>query len=455
MTARAAATVARAWAWLYTLGLARELRTERRAELDSDLWEQARDAAAAGRSPAHPVHEALLTLARVLLGVPADLSWRAEHASAGGLAAAPLRLALALLHGGERLAGWVERRGLPGLTFALAGLYGLLGLAVIVTIPVNDDANVTPAQLFALGLIALAAAAALLAGARRRRRPRAGAALIVGRSGVMGLALWPTVVAPLAAVLVSYSAVRRAGGPRAFAPARLLRLARSSPSAASEPTRAGLRAGLADRKVSSYNAGTMIPKFVWMPPDLIARLAERIDDDSHGVRRAVLCGAQLGLLGAIVGRVWMRLISEQQVFSVPGTLFIVIVVSGFGALAGWAFAVRRRPRGRIRRWLFRVLALVPFLGMGPFVVFFLGNLVYAVTSGRGWRRLVRWPLLGLGALLAGFWTLVFISQNPDGTGWAAALLYLAIGYLLFVSLRFALDPAGTRARLNGDAVLEV
>jgi hypothetical protein len=199
----------------------------------------------------------------------------------------------------------------------------------------------------------------------------------------------------------------------------------------------------------------MIPRFVWLPPELIARLAEGIDDDPHGVRRAVLRGAQLGLFGAIVGRVWMRLISEQQVFSLPGTLLILIVVSGFGALAGWAFAVRRRPRGRIRRWLFRFLAFVPFLGMGPFVVFFLGNFVYAVTSGRGWRRLVRWPLLALGALLSGFWTLVFVTQNPEGLGWASAVLYLAVGYLLFVSLRLALDPAGTRMHRDSATVLEV
>ena len=245
MTARTAATVARAWAWLYTLGLARELRAERRAELDSDLWEQTRDAARRGRSPVRPMREALLTLARVLLGVPADLSWRAEHVSATGLAAAPLRLAFALLRAAERLAGWTERRGLPGLTFALGGLYALLGLAVIVTIPVSDDPTATPAQRFAFGLIALAAATALLAGARRRRRrPREGAALIVGGSGVMGLVLWPTALAPLAAALVSYSALRRAGGPRAFTPSRLPGLGVTGHGPAA----------VAKRKVASYNA---------------------------------------------------------------------------------------------------------------------------------------------------------------------------------------------------------
>ena len=49
----------------------------------------------------------------------------------------------------------------------------------------------------------------------------------------------------------------------------------------------------------------------------------------------MLVGAQLGLAWAIVGRIWMRLISEEQVFSPVGTLLILLVVSGFGAAAGY------------------------------------------------------------------------------------------------------------------------
>ena len=170
------------------------------------------------------------------------------------------------------------------------------------------------------------------------------------------------------------------------------------------------------------------------------------------MRLAVLRGAQLGLLWAIVGRVWMRLLSEQEIFSVGGTILIFLVVSGFGALAGYAFAVRRRPtgagaRGRARRWLVRFFAFVPFLGMGPFAVFFAGNFLYALVSAHGgWRRLVRWPLAVLGALFSAFWTLVFISQNPEGPGWASAVLYLGLGYLLFVALRFAFSPGAAQPR---------
>ena len=86
----------------------------------------------------------------------------------------------------------------------------------------------------------------------------------------------------------------------------------------------------------------MLPRAVWIPSELIARLARLVDQRPDGVRRAVLRGAQLGLLWAILGRIWMRQISDDPTFSVPGTVFILVVVSGFGALAGYAFAVRRR-----------------------------------------------------------------------------------------------------------------
>ena len=313
----------RGWAWLYTFGLATSLRGERRSEIDSDLWEQ-RDAAQghgiAGR------RLALATLARCLLGIPADLSWRAEQSRATGLPGAALRSVVMLLRVAERLAGWIDRRGLPGLTLLLGGLYALLGLVVIVTIPINDGAEATAGQLFAFGLICEAAAATIIFGSRRiEARPLLGATLICIAAGFMDLVLIATVVAPLATLLVVSSALRRGfAGRRGRAPQGL----------------SGVRA--ANRKLSSYYAG-MLPRAFWIPPELIARAAAAIDDDAHGVRRAVLRGVQLGLLWAIVGRIWMRQISDEQIFSVGGTLFILIVVSGFGAAAGYAFAVRRPP----------------------------------------------------------------------------------------------------------------
>ena len=198
----------RHWVWLYTLGLTAALRSERREEIDSDLWEQREAGRARGLASARI---AASTLGRCLLGMPADLSWRAEQSRATGLPGAALRLLLGVLRAIERVAAWVERRGLPGLTVVLGGLYALLGLVVIVTIPINDGADSTPGQLFAFGLISLAAATAIVAGSRRiEERPLLGATLIGAGAGFMGLVLFATIVAPLVTAAVLFSAVGRA-----------------------------------------------------------------------------------------------------------------------------------------------------------------------------------------------------------------------------------------------------
>ena len=78
MTPLAAANaVVRAWTRLYTTRLPVVSRDLRRAEIDSDLWEFERDAARSDLAPA------LHVLARLLLGIPDDLSWRASHVSLG------------------------------------------------------------------------------------------------------------------------------------------------------------------------------------------------------------------------------------------------------------------------------------------------------------------------------------------------------------------------------------
>ena len=177
-------------------------------------------------------------------------------------------------------------------------------------------------------------------------------------------------------------------------------------------------------------------------PAVIARCRRAVDADRHGVRRAMLFGAALGLLWAMPARLWMRLITDQEpVFSIGGTLFIFIVVSGFGAAAGYAFAVRPRVfPGRIRRWSSRGLAFVPFAAMGPGLIFFggLAPLALAITR-RGWRRRYRIALYGAGGLLLTFATLVMTSA-----GAIATLIFVFLSYLLFLSLRFALEPAAPR-----------
>jgi hypothetical protein len=65
----------RAWVAIYTKGLPAELRDARRAEIDSDLWEQRQ---VAGLDDEPPGETALQLFARLLLGIPSDITWRAQ-----------------------------------------------------------------------------------------------------------------------------------------------------------------------------------------------------------------------------------------------------------------------------------------------------------------------------------------------------------------------------------------
>ena len=126
------AALVRFWVRCYASGLPGDLRDERQAEVDSDLWEHSNDSVTGHSTVSGEI------LARGLLGAPADLSWRLERSR---LAMLPGRLVAAVLglFGGVEAAGrWIGRRGLPGVTTAAGVLAGLLGMLVIVTAPGND-----------------------------------------------------------------------------------------------------------------------------------------------------------------------------------------------------------------------------------------------------------------------------------------------------------------------------
>ena len=67
------AGLVRAWVRLYTAGLPADVRDERREEIDADLWEQAREAGMLARAPSDVRSQIVL---RLLLGMPADVTWR-------------------------------------------------------------------------------------------------------------------------------------------------------------------------------------------------------------------------------------------------------------------------------------------------------------------------------------------------------------------------------------------
>ena len=115
----AANAVVRLWTRVYTAGLPPEARDARRAEIESDLWELEADAdARGGLDPASHV------LARCLIGIPDDLTWRVEEARlhrTSSRAAAAAALVAALLAAAWFLLSF-ERTAVPPLPVGAAPL---------------------------------------------------------------------------------------------------------------------------------------------------------------------------------------------------------------------------------------------------------------------------------------------------------------------------------------------
>ena len=64
--------MARWWTRVYTIGTPGRFAEARRAEIEADLWEFERDIQ-------HTAHGAASAWARLMLGVPDDLTWRLEQ----------------------------------------------------------------------------------------------------------------------------------------------------------------------------------------------------------------------------------------------------------------------------------------------------------------------------------------------------------------------------------------
>lgn len=80
MTLRFADAACRSWTALYTLGLDEVTRERRRAEIESDLWEQRSHSQEEGPDLGFDI------IARVVLGMAADVTWRVQS---GGRITAP------------------------------------------------------------------------------------------------------------------------------------------------------------------------------------------------------------------------------------------------------------------------------------------------------------------------------------------------------------------------------
>ena len=87
-TLHLSSAIVRAWTRLYTWRLPARTRDTRRAEIDSDLWEFTCD-----RETDRGVAPALHVMARLIAGIPDDVSWRASHVMVGS---APMRAAISV-----------------------------------------------------------------------------------------------------------------------------------------------------------------------------------------------------------------------------------------------------------------------------------------------------------------------------------------------------------------------
>jgi hypothetical protein len=83
-----ASAIVRAWTRLYTWRLPAIARDTRRAEIDSDLWEFTHD-----RGIDRDLSSACHVLARLIAGIPDDVSWRASHVTHRP---APMRAAISV-----------------------------------------------------------------------------------------------------------------------------------------------------------------------------------------------------------------------------------------------------------------------------------------------------------------------------------------------------------------------
>jgi hypothetical protein len=203
---RLAAALVRCWVWIYTAPLPPRIRHERRAEIESDLWEESRSGTDEG-SPRLVI--ALSIVSRWSCGVIADVTWMLEQ---GARVRWPW------------LAGWTHgpahvgeaRRRLLVLGVGI-GLALVLVTSIVVINTVQYHEGTQPTGEAAVTLVALAIAMAVLGivlAARGLRimpsRPVEGALLAVGGSSVAGLAWYWLFLPVLLSAAVSVYCLARA-----------------------------------------------------------------------------------------------------------------------------------------------------------------------------------------------------------------------------------------------------
>jgi hypothetical protein len=197
----------RAWTALYTRGLPSDVRGERRDEIDCDLWEHQR---LADFERETVTDTAAAILLRLIMGVPADMTWRLEtgaNARSG--------------KGTQMNDSWIMR---GVLLAALLVAFVPLGFGVFYLFGGDTTGSESTLERVGVPLAWLAVGLAMVAGLLlSRSRPALGLGLLA--AGVIGISVmlyWAAVITlPIGLVLLAIAYLRagRPGWPRRARPA--------------------------------------------------------------------------------------------------------------------------------------------------------------------------------------------------------------------------------------------
>ena len=193
----------------------------------------------------------------------------------------------------------------------------------------------------------------------------------------------------------------------------------------------------------------MLWRALWLPGTFL---------DTGGrppVWAAVLGGAGIGLGWGAVARVFMRLISDDPEFTVPGTAFILAAFTVAGAFAGLAFAARRRGWRQRRVHLLRTLALVAVipLSAGAGSVLLISLMATLGVTRNGWPRIARGVLLAVSLVLLLGRGDRFM-EHTDLPALREAVVFPFLAWLVygeFLALRVGLEPAAANAPIEAEA----
>jgi hypothetical protein len=196
-----ATDLTRWWVSVYSRGLPENERTARRAEINSDLWEHTHFAAESGQRPTDTGFE---ILTRLLLGVPADLTWRRALLRSTAQRQPRTSQARQTTTGGLQMA----RRLVSALTVIMTAMIGLFLL-------LNGFDKLTAegreAWMLRLGFWEASAGALLLLGLLTTARwPRVGTILIaVGAVAAAATHPWLAAIGvPVALAIIAAAALR-------------------------------------------------------------------------------------------------------------------------------------------------------------------------------------------------------------------------------------------------------